>query len=148
MKGSPVYDSLQAQIGLWLLTTQVANVPQELGHGSMHFWLTQARSWGHSEFRTHSGRHIGGVPVYSGRQEQTAWPFTTRHWLLGPQDEGLHGSLYFVSSSTRFKFRTMRNISVFFEIFLIKIYVKCKKDESLFVPISRINAQCWKGFPL
>lgn len=99
VNGSPVYNSLQAQIGLWFLIIQVANVPQEVGQGFTHFWLTHARSWGHSEFRTHSGRHMGGVPVYCGKQEQTPWPFTTRHWLFGPQGDGLHGSLNFVSSS-------------------------------------------------
>ena len=79
VKGSPVYDSLHAQIGLWFLTTQVANVPQEAGHGLTHFWLMHARSCGHSEFKVHSGRHMGGVPVNSARQEQTPCPFTMTH---------------------------------------------------------------------
>ena len=79
VNGSPVYESLQAQIGLWFLTTQVAKVPHEAGHGLTHFWLTHARSSGHSEFNVHSGRHAGGVPVNSGRQVQTPCPFTTRH---------------------------------------------------------------------
>lgn len=34
---------------------------------------------GQSELVVHSGLHAGGVPIYSGRQEQTAWSFISRH---------------------------------------------------------------------
>lgn len=29
--------------------------------------------------------------MYVGRQEQTAWPLISRHWLFGPQGEGTQG---------------------------------------------------------
>lgn len=62
VKGSPVKDSLQLQIGLWLSTTHLVLRPQVPGHGSEHFWSIQALSRGHSELTTHSGLHPGGVP--------------------------------------------------------------------------------------
>ena len=156
VNGSPVYASLQAQIGLWFFTTHVANVPQDAGHGSTHFWLTHARSSGHSEFRVHSGRHIGGAPVNSGRQEQTPWPFSTRHWLFGPHGEGLHGSLYFISSSTRYFNSDFTLRKLFRLIFrnknswVEKIYYNDpnQTSERFFVPISRIKVQYWNGFPV
>ena len=61
--GSPVKPGGQAQMGLWLRTVHCARTPQVLGQGSAHFWLTQARSSGHSELTTHSGRHCGGAPM-------------------------------------------------------------------------------------
>ena len=57
----------------------MAFVPQTPGHGSAHFWLTHALSDEHSELTTHSGRHPGGIPMYVGRHEQTAWPFKSLH---------------------------------------------------------------------
>lgn len=71
-------------------------VPHGPGQGFMHFWLIQAKFDGHSALTTHSGRHPGGEPVNSGRQEQTAWSLITWHLLFGPQGDGEHGS--FLSS--------------------------------------------------
>lgn len=51
----------------------------------------QALSEGHSELTTHSGRQAGGGPTKSGKQEQTAWLFTSRHWALAPHGEGSQG---------------------------------------------------------
>lgn len=96
MNGFPVFPSLQVQIGLWFTTRQLVFCPQGRGQGFTHFWFMQALFEGQSELTTHSGRHEGGFPVYSGRQEHTALPETTRHWLFGPQGDGIHG---FVSSS-------------------------------------------------
>lgn len=93
VKGSPVKSILQAQIGLWLTILQIVLTPQVPIQGSTHFLFLHARFREHSELNTHSGLQPGGLPTYSGRQEQTAWLFITRHWLLGPQGEGLHGSL-------------------------------------------------------
>lgn len=98
INGSPVYPWGQLQIGLWFLTWHLALIPQVPGHGSTHFWLLQASFWGHSLLVTHSGLQEGGAPIYPGTQEQTAWPFTWRHWEFGPQGEGWHG---FVSSSAK-----------------------------------------------
>lgn len=60
--------------------------------GLIHFLLTQACTVGHSSLIIHSGRHDGGDPWYSGRQEHTGWPLLLRHMLFGPQEDGLHGS--------------------------------------------------------
>lgn len=81
------------------MTLHCAFLPHGSGHGSMHFWLTQVRVEGHSELTTHSGRQAGGLPLYVGRQEHTAWSLLTRHSLFGPQGDGLHGSR-FSSSNT------------------------------------------------
>ena len=72
MNGSPVNPLLQKQIGLWLMTLQLEFTPQELGHGSIHFWLVQARVIGQSELTTHSGLQLGGLPMYVDRQVHTA----------------------------------------------------------------------------
>jgi hypothetical protein len=40
--GSPVKPWRQAQIGLWLITSQRVLRPHGPGHGSTHFWFTQA----------------------------------------------------------------------------------------------------------
>lgn len=101
VKGSPVYPCLHVQIGLWFKAIQFVFIPQSFRHGSIHFWFTQALLNGHSEFRTHSGRHPGGLPTYPSKQEQTAWSFITRHWLLGPHGDGLQGSFLTESIDTR-----------------------------------------------
>lgn len=91
-KGSPECLGRQLQMGLWPTTWHCVLRPQVPRQGSMHFWLLQARFRGQSELSTHSGLQDGGVPKYPWTQLHTAWPFTTRHWLLGPQGEGLQGS--------------------------------------------------------
>lgn len=65
--------------------------PHGPGHGLIHFWFTHACCKEHSELPTHSGRHPGGLPTYSGKQEQTAWSLITLHWLFGPQGDGEQG---------------------------------------------------------
>lgn len=90
--GSPVNPTGQVQIGLWFLVVQSALTPQVFGHGSVHFLFKQAKWNGHSAFTTHSGLQLGGIPLYSGRHVQTAWPFTSRHLLFGPHGDGEHGS--------------------------------------------------------
>jgi len=79
------------QIGLWLIVWQLAFWPHIPGHGSLHFCPIQALSRLHSVLITHSGRQLGGLPIYSGRHEHIAWPFFSLHWLFGPQGDGLHG---------------------------------------------------------
>jgi hypothetical protein len=74
-----VYRGGQEQIGLWLKTSHFAPIPHVPGQGSMHFWLLHALFKAHSELVTHSGRHVGGEPIYPGTQEHTACPFTSRH---------------------------------------------------------------------
>lgn len=59
----------------------------------MHLLFKQARVKGHSALTIHSGRQAGGLPINPGWQEQTATPLLTLHKLLGPQGDGLQGSL-------------------------------------------------------
>lgn len=91
IKGSPVCSGGQLQIGLWFTTWHLAAIPQVPGHGSIHFWFTQAWFKGHSELVTHSGLQVGGLPIKPGIHEQTAWLLISRHWLFGPQGDGLQG---------------------------------------------------------
>lgn len=61
------------------MVSHLALSPQVPGQGSEHFCLMQALLRGHSELTVHSGLHPGGLPVYSGKQEHTACPFTCLH---------------------------------------------------------------------
>lgn len=61
--GSPVYPELHEHIGIWFITLQTAFWAQRSSHGFLHFWLIQARLVAHSAFKTHSGRHPGGLPM-------------------------------------------------------------------------------------
>lgn len=58
----------------------------------------------------HSGLHAGGLPMNSGKHEQTDCPLMGLHWLLGPQGEGLQGLLIVWSTSIN-----ERSIVVFFK---------------------------------
>lgn len=64
----------------------------------------------HSELTVHSGLQPGGLPIYSGRQEQTACPFTCLHWLFGPHGEGLQGFLG-ISTLARKIFDYFKNLT-------------------------------------
>lgn len=81
----------QLQDGLWFTTAHNALVPQDPGQGSTHFSLIHAKLLGQSGFMVHSGRHVGGLPMYCGKQEQEGDPPISRHCELGPQGEGTHG---------------------------------------------------------
>lgn len=83
----------QLQKGPWLTTVHLAFRPQVPVQGSTHFWLIHAWFWEHSELTVHSGRQKGGLPIYVGEQEHTAWSLIRRHWLLGPQGDGTQGSI-------------------------------------------------------
>ena len=52
----------------------------------------QARLLAHSLGVLHSGRQLGGLPSYPGRQEQYLKLFTTLHWECGPHGSELQGS--------------------------------------------------------
>jgi len=43
---------------------------------------------------THSGLHLGGLPMYVGLQLQDGYPPTSLHSLLGPQGDGTQGFTY------------------------------------------------------
>jgi len=40
---------------------------------------------------THSGRQLGGLPIYVGWHEHDGVPPTSLHCELGPQGDGTHG---------------------------------------------------------
>lgn len=61
------------------MTLHLAFIPHVPGQGSVHFWFMQALVKAHSELTVHSGLQPGGLPMYSGKHEHTACPFTTRH---------------------------------------------------------------------
>lgn len=44
-------------------------------HGSLHFWLIQAKLLEHSELIVHSGLQFGGEPMKFCKQLQTGEPF-------------------------------------------------------------------------
>lgn len=91
--GSPINPALQLQIGLWFTTRHRAFIPHVPGHGSMHRWLIQVLSRGHSAFMRHSGRQLGGTPEQLIWHEQTGWPSSTLHMLYGPHGDGEQGSI-------------------------------------------------------
>lgn len=88
---SPVNPGGQEQTGKWLITWHLAPTPQVPAQGSLHFWFEHASFKLQSELTVHSGRQVGGLPIKPTMQEQTAWLFTSLHWLLGPQGEGWQG---------------------------------------------------------
>lgn len=71
--------SEQVHTGVWFMTIQLAFMPQDPGHGSRHFSLIQALLLGHSELIEHSGRQLGGAPMYVDKHEQDGEPLTSRH---------------------------------------------------------------------
>ena len=77
VNGSPVCPSLQVHTGTWLMTWQLALEPHEPGHGSLHRCRTHACWLGQSALSTHSGRQLGGAPMWSGRHEQAGTPPTS-----------------------------------------------------------------------
>lgn len=91
MNGFPVKRGLQLHMGLWLTTEHSAFIPHVPGHGSLHFWFEQASFNGQSGLTTHSGWHVGGIPIKPTTHEHTDWPLNSLHWLLGPHGDGLHG---------------------------------------------------------
>lgn len=99
INGSPVYGGGHIQTALWVIVLQIAFIPQVPGHGSIHFLLTHAIVGWQSEFITHSGRHIGGVPKNPCKHEQTAWLLLSLHWLLGPHGDGIQGFVVIVIGS-------------------------------------------------
>lgn len=80
-------------MGLWLITLQIVLRPQLPGHGSIHFWLVHASFGAQSELTTHSGRQVGGAPIKPLMQVHVACILCCLQRLLGPQGDGLHGSL-------------------------------------------------------
>ena len=61
------------------------------GQGSTHFLLMHELLVGQSEFKMHSGRQFGAVPIILARQAHWACPETTEHCALAPQGGGLQG---------------------------------------------------------
>lgn len=78
---------------MWLITLQRALNPQEPGHGSRHDCLMQAWLLGHSALIRHSGWQFGGDPMNWLKHVQEGIPFEFLHSELGPQGDGMHGSI-------------------------------------------------------
>lgn len=91
VNGSPVKPFTQEHIGVWLTTWQLAFAPQELTHGSWHFWLMQAKLLAHSLLLTHSALQLGGLPIKSDKHIHS--DLSSRAWQceFGPHGFGLHG---------------------------------------------------------
>lgn len=91
--GSPVVEGGHEHIGAWSNTRHMAPFPQEPTHGSTHLLRTHARSRGHSELTTHSGRQpeSPASPIVPLGQEHTAFPATTLQSAPGPHGDGVHG---------------------------------------------------------
>lgn len=89
-----MYCKGQEHIGLCFITSHLAPTPQVPRQGLIHFWLLQASFSEHSALIVHSGRHEGGLPMYVGRQEQTAWLLISLHWLFCPHGLGLQGRVF------------------------------------------------------
>lgn len=72
------------------MTSHWAFWPQVPGQGSLHLFLIQALSRGHSGLSTHSGLQASyGLPVYSGiHSHKPFWQFA-----FGPHGDGLQGSV-------------------------------------------------------
>uniref|UniRef100_A0A1A9VW36 Uncharacterized protein n=1 Tax=Glossina austeni TaxID=7395 RepID=A0A1A9VW36_GLOAU len=81
----------QLHIGLWLITSHLASIPQVPAHGLAHLNLWQALVWEHSALTVHSGLQLGGVPIKASKQEHTAKLFASRHLLFGPHGDGWQG---------------------------------------------------------
>lgn len=74
-------------------TRQSAFAPQEPGHGSLHFWFKHARLLAQSLFIRHSGRQLGGEPIWPERHVHFGVESVeTWHWENGPHGEGWQGS--------------------------------------------------------
>lgn len=63
VNASPEYPLGHVQDGVWLITVQIAFVPQDPGHGFLHLFLIQALLPIQSELTEHSGWQLGGVPM-------------------------------------------------------------------------------------
>lgn len=94
VNGSPENPSLQKHIGVWLTALHCALIPQELGQGSLHFWLIHAWLVGHSLLLMHSGRQFGGEFTKFGKQEHEGESLMTWHCAFGPQGDGWHGLIF------------------------------------------------------
>lgn len=161
MKGFPVNPCLHTQIGLWLITLQRAFSPHAPSQGLMHFCELQDKSGGHSELTTHSGRQFGGEPLNEGKQEHTACPFISLHWLLAPQGVGLQGFVSNTWAENKAKyFQILMILKLYFLNFIFtkeplsqKIYEEYKKMVLTFLHnstiservsgISRLTNACW-----
>lgn len=92
LKGSPVYEGKQVQVGVCDTTWQTAFDAHVPGHGSIHLLFKQAFVGEQSVLTIHSGRHPSyGFPKYSGRQVQDPAPFCSLQIAFAPQGLGIHG---------------------------------------------------------
>ena len=89
-----MYPFGQEQTGLWFITVQIASVPQLPGHGSIHFWLTQAWRSGHELLVTQPGLHSDkGFPKKFAMHVQMASVPDAVHLAFIPHGFGVQGRL-------------------------------------------------------
>lgn len=96
--GSPTYPCAQTQFGVWLTTRHSAIVPHAPIQGSAHLLLIHAKLFEHSLLLEHSGRQLGGAPIYCGIQEHDGKSLMVWQIALGPQGEGMHGFIWIGNS--------------------------------------------------
>lgn len=136
--GSPVKRNGQLHMGLWLMTLHLAPIPHAPGHGFVHLWLLQASFCGQSVLTMHSGLQVGGLPKNPLMHEQTAWPFTILHSLLGPQGVGLHRLMGITSD--RSKKKIWLGVYIYYSItsnYIFQNYTGYKAKNFSFVTILR-----------
>lgn len=73
------------------MVLHMASIPQDPGHGSVHFSRIQAKLLEHSAFIVHSGLQCGGLPTYPPKHEQEGFPLISLQSLFAPHGDGLHG---------------------------------------------------------
>ena len=132
-KGSPLCLGGQLQMGLWFRTVQSAFGAQALRHGLIHLLLRQARVCSHSALVEHSGLQLGGCPKKPGRHEQEACSLNSRHMLLAPQGDGVHGLRFSVVSAIP----NMRHIftTLSFLIFFFYLHLRISLNELMLTNI-------------
>lgn len=69
------------QLASWFITLQIAFEAQLPGQGSLHLSLIHAKFERHSWLDRHSGRQLGGNPMWYGKHEHAARSSNSRHLL-------------------------------------------------------------------
>lgn len=90
-KGSPISPGSQAHVARWSTTVQIALAPHACTHGFLQRCDTHAKLAGHSALIVHSGRQLGGAPIYPGWQLHAAVSPGSTQMEFGPHGDGWQG---------------------------------------------------------
>lgn len=90
--GSPSSPGSHAQVARWSTTAHMALGPHACSQGSLHRSETHANAAGHSALIVHSGRQLGGLPIYPDWQLHAGISPDFTQMEFGPQGDGSHGS--------------------------------------------------------